>query len=202
MAATFIVTVTGKMYDLYGSSSPRTYTSYFVFDMPGEGVSPTPRDDDLGDLSYLYLVRNVGFSSELLSDVGLVSPFNGSSKAYDENSKYDAVVSFDKSYAYLTAYADLGSGNNVNYWLAVHHEQDMTGKSLSEYFTPDAEEPYSFSESEISWPNFTAYSGPVTVTVSQIAVPEPASWTMMIGGFAIAGGAVRRRSYRLKVSLA
>jgi hypothetical protein len=39
--------------------------------------------------------------------------------------------------------------------------------------------------------------------VSEIdAVPEPASWAMMIGGFAIAGGVVRRRSYGIKVSLA
>lgn len=33
-------------------------------------------------------------------------------------------------------------------------------------------------------------------------VPEPQSWAMMIGGFALAGGALRRRRYNLKVSLA
>ena len=30
--------------------------------------------------------------------------------------------------------------------------------------------------------------------VANAAVPEPASWAMMLGGFAVLGGAVRRRS--------
>ena len=34
---------------------------------------------------------------------------------------------------------------------------------------------------------------PFTLTSGNNAVPEPASWAMMIGGFALAGGAMRRR---------
>ena len=33
-----------------------------------------------------------------------------------------------------------------------------------------------------------------TLTPASNGVPEPASWAMMIGGFALAGGAMRRRS--------
>lgn len=35
-------------------------------------------------------------------------------------------------------------------------------------------------------------------TAPATAVPEPASWALMIGGFGIAGGAMRRRSARYK----
>jgi hypothetical protein len=36
----------------------------------------------------------------------------------------------------------------------------------------------------------------VTFTVTVNAIPEPASWAMMIGGFALAGSALRRRAAR------
>lgn len=37
-------------------------------------------------------------------------------------------------------------------------------------------------------------------TSSAAAVPEPASWTLMIGGFGIAGGALRRRPRRIAIT--
>lgn len=39
-----------------------------------------------------------------------------------------------------------------------------------------------------------ASSDPVTVTVSQALVPEPASWAMLLTGFALIGTAARRRT--------
>lgn len=36
-------------------------------------------------------------------------------------------------------------------------------------------------------------SGDIGATLNITAVPEPASWALMIGGFALVGGAVRRR---------
>lgn len=50
-----------------------------------------------------------------------------------------------------------------------------------------------FAEGNISIDNVLASTGG--------AVPEPASWAMMIGGFGFAGAALRRRRYNLKVSL-
>jgi hypothetical protein len=49
---------------------------------------------------------------------------------------------------------------------------------------------------ERNQPVFTL--GQVSVPVS--AVPEPAAWAMMIGGFAMAGGAARRRSRATQVT--
>jgi hypothetical protein len=40
------------------------------------------------------------------------------------------------------------------------------------------------------------------VVLNAGAVPEPATWTMMIGGFGIVGGAMRRRRISMKVSAA
>jgi hypothetical protein len=43
-------------------------------------------------------------------------------------------------------------------------------------------------------------SGPGDITVGGNAIPEPATWALMIGGFAMAGGAARTR--RAKVTFA
>ena len=44
--------------------------------------------------------------------------------------------------------------------------------------------------------------GPLLDNVSVVAVPEPAAWGMMIGGFGLAGFALRRRVANTKVSFA
>ncbi|MFS0735467.1 PEPxxWA-CTERM sorting domain-containing protein [Sphingomonas sp. 1P06PA] len=41
------------------------------------------------------------------------------------------------------------------------------------------------------------YSGNFTFDVTTAAVPEPAAWALMIGGFGIVGGAMRRRVTRM-----
>ena len=41
-------------------------------------------------------------------------------------------------------------------------------------------------------------SGTYTLTIAAPAVPEPASWAMMIGGFAIAGAAMRRKAMTIR----
>lgn len=43
---------------------------------------------------------------------------------------------------------------------------------------------------------FVGNAGPATLTVSPLAVPEPATWATMIAGFGLTGGAMRRRSQR------
>jgi len=49
-----------------------------------------------------------------------------------------------------------------------------------------------FDTTDYYEPSWT-YHIKVTVTPDASAVPEPASWAMMIGGFALAGGALRGR---------
>lgn len=44
-----------------------------------------------------------------------------------------------------------------------------------------------------------SYSGVISAVA---AVPEPATWAMMIGGFGMIGGAMRRRSAKVRLALA
>ncbi|HEX8445326.1 MAG TPA: FxDxF family PEP-CTERM protein [Sphingomonas sp.] len=48
--------------------------------------------------------------------------------------------------------------------------------------------------------NSTSFSG--TIDFSVAAVPEPASWALMIGGFGLVGGAMRRRAKATRVTYA
>lgn len=50
---------------------------------------------------------------------------------------------------------------------------------------------------------FSSYGGALTFTPDRTpAVPEPASWAMMIGGFALVGGAMRYRRRSSKIAFA
>lgn len=44
----------------------------------------------------------------------------------------------------------------------------------------------------------TSTAGSFTGTINYLAVPEPASWALMIGGFAMGGAMLRRRQRRLQ----
>jgi len=50
---------------------------------------------------------------------------------------------------------------------------------------------YNFSQAGVQYSAFTTDEGSYTPPTS--AVPEPATWAMMIGGFAMVGGTMRRR---------
>jgi hypothetical protein len=76
---------------------------------------------------------------------------------------------------------------------------------------------YSSSDVPVYYGTISAYSSPQdnmgwsfnfvlnNVSASYVdvgAVPEPATWAMMIGGFGMVGGAMRRRRVSTKVSFA
>jgi hypothetical protein len=46
----------------------------------------------------------------------------------------------------------------------------------------------------------TAAAAAIIATPNITAVPEPETWAMMLGGFALAGAALRRRAFRITVS--
>ncbi len=50
-----------------------------------------------------------------------------------------------------------------------------------------------FTPGTYNFPGFFS-SGTLTISALGGAVPEPASWALMIGGFALAGGTLRRRN--------
>lgn len=82
-------------------------------------------------------------------------------------------------------------GGGFRYWAitGLDFRQDFSFSGLLSLTTPSG----SFSgSSELNRVEFTLGNGPIT----QPAVPEPASWLMMITGFAFVGGALRNRPAR------
>ena len=88
-----------------------------------------------------------------------------------------------QDYAFATAGHSLASMG----WTAYTYAFTATGSSTT----------LTFSNASVA----SAY-GPAIDGVSVTAVPEPASWAMMIGGFAIAGAAMRRRAARTTFNMA
>lgn len=127
-----------------------------------------------------------GFSVYELSSLKLESSVNGS----------DGIVDFGAGYVYgsgiLNGTAVSGFGKLSGDILAA-----FAGGSFTQGGTSPA--PFTFTNAQFTTPNngsvtFTSgnfISSSVVPTVA--AVPEPASWAMMIGGFGLIGGAMRRR---------
>jgi len=93
----------------------------------------------------------------------------------------------------------LGNFNNlvsVSYSASIAGNAGFTTYSL--LFTPLESGTLQLSFSTNSADNI----GPLLDNVSVVAVPEPAAWGMMIGGFGLAGMAIRRRAAKTKVSFA
>ena len=92
-----------------------------------------------------------------------------------------------------------GSFNNltsVSYGTSVAGNAGFTTYSL--LFTPLESGTLQLSFSTSSADNI----GPLLDNVSVVAVPEPAAWGMMIGGFGLAGAAMRRRKGKVQTKLA
>jgi hypothetical protein len=85
---------------------------------------------------------------------------------------------------------------SISYGTSVAGNAGFTTYSL--LFTPLTSGTLQLSFSTTSADNI----GPLLDNVSVVAVPEPAAWGMMIGGFGLAGMAVRRRATKTKVSFA
>jgi hypothetical protein len=92
-------------------------------------------------------------------------------------------------------------GSNNNFIFPDLPLVDVYGISFS-FGAEEANLFYNFSEYRLS--TTSNIRGPsVSLRISPaVAVPEPTSWAMMIGGFGIVGGAMRRRRVSTKVSLA
>jgi hypothetical protein len=85
---------------------------------------------------------------------------------------------------------------SISYGTMIAGNAGFTTYSL--FFTPTASGTLQLSFGTTSADNI----GPLLDNVSVVAVPEPAAWGMMIGGFGLAGMAVRRRAAKTKVSFA
>ena len=85
---------------------------------------------------------------------------------------------------------------SISYGTMVAGNAGFTTYSL--WFTPLTAGTLQLSFSTTSADNI----GPLLDNVSVVAVPEPAAWGMMIGGFGLAGMAMRRRVPKTKISFA
>lgn len=98
----------------------------------------------------------------------------------------------------LNVQATGGSSQDYTFATAGHSKASMGWSTHKYVFTATSTSTtLTFSNASIS----TAY-GPALDHVSITAVPEPASWALMIGGFAFAGAAMRRRAARSKFTMA
>jgi hypothetical protein len=95
----------------------------------------------------------------------------------------------------------------------VFAKQDLASKTIKYEYTPAATSgewtKYTISgtvlnNAELTVTIYGLSTGPAraalaidNLTLIQLPVPEPASWAMMIGGFAVVGGAMRRRGAKV-----
>ena len=90
-----------------------------------------------------------------------------------------------EAYAVSFNNAVLGSGNPTSGFHYQHFAYNVTGTGGSDQIS-------------FAFQNQPAYFALDNISLS--AVPEPATWAMMIGGFGMVGGAMRRRRSSATVS--
>jgi hypothetical protein len=111
-------------------------------------------------------------------------------------------VIFDNFYPQATPVA----GRSVD--VASINFQDWTATALNNLALPTSANDYLGFQSvtgSIDWTPYINADNRVSVmfdTISVSAAPEPATWALMIGGFGMVGGAMRRRRVSAKVTFA
>jgi hypothetical protein len=147
------------------------------------GVTAPPPEDNLGPVGSWYETVSGGGTATLMSFAGLrqFSFYMGSPDTYNQ-----MVLTFTGAGGSQTLNgtqiwggAPPGDGNQSN------------GFTVTYTFAPDAVNQIQFNSGQNAF-EFDTLAG--------IAVPEPASWALMIGGFGLAGGMLR--AMRRKAALA
>jgi hypothetical protein len=149
-----------------------------------------------GSFTAYYLGGNAGFKIELGLSVngGPVSSFGLFNHDSDFGSKFDLGSVHAGDSLDFVLRVDGGDGNiyflhSVDALNPVPNAQAVTSPFEGSIAIPPGIR-FAFDDT-IGQQNYTDYIFSVTETPSQ-AVPEPATWAMMVGGFALAGGALRR----------
>lgn len=166
----------GMVGDLTGAS----FVTKYLFDTSKGYVG------DDGNVAYAYGGSAYGLDSPAIS--GSIA-INGSSPVAIGGDAA-AEIYRDREAGFSEQYSYLGAGDSYIYndvydyadrpFGGATFNGDVSGLSGSGYF-------------QIA--NNSAYGGLTAthLTVSSGSVPEPASWAMMVGGFGMLGGAMRRR---------
>lgn len=119
---------------------------------------------------------------------------------YDAGAAYGSYLTFtfDKP---ITAFGgNWASGSIDTIYLDVLGQQvDQRVASSGGFFGFVSDTPFTTVIMRSRQSNHSASLDNLTFSYTAAAVPEPASWAMMIGGFGLLGGALRRRSTRIGV---
>jgi hypothetical protein len=104
--------------------------------------------------------------------------------------------------AFLSANNVTGSADAFILWGNVNNGagKGVQGTTEDFYltFNPFTLKTWQLAYSEANPTYAVKFSSGSNLTISMAAVPEPASWAMMIGGFALAGLAMRRRAMTVR----
>ena len=191
-----------------------TYTATYLIDDAKGTISEYSNDDGIGS-SYSSSSTIYGGTRYGIPDNPVSAKFtiNGNTVAiggsYDSNvneSNYNPIYNgsgAETAHAFVQDYNYDIDGNYVsNYlYLAANRPNDVDYRPANFRIPQNFGPSYGFSYFGIndSVTGLQAYAAldVASFTSSAAAVPEPASWAMMIGGFGIVGGALRRRPRRI-----
>jgi hypothetical protein len=146
-------------------------------------------------------VNNDGSSVEFSSNGLLSLTGNGEATVTNSTTINDLTVTFEKSWDNITFYLQAEKGKNAQdsqFTLLVNGAALFTGPACSFCVATGGGSKFTISGQGINSLAFTFNPGIDTAKQFRVeglssAVPEPATWAMMIGGFGLAGVALRRR---------
>jgi hypothetical protein len=216
-ADTILVTVSGTLssgvdtFGTFGTGSANltgeTGQIVFTFD-----YTPGSANESLTSDTHSYIsqhVPSVGFSDVTVNGVTVRSNGLFDSKLTLRNN----VSGFDKLFAQTETFNSTTSGivqldissNKVDFITALDFDQSfVVPTNFANFFqTAFFNLEHKNADTGAVELKVSGSISPTSVSFQHIAsVPEPASWAMMIGGFALAGAALRRRHTAVRASLA
>lgn len=161
-------------------------------DLTGASIILTSADEGvsvLGASIFYQLYADTGSGPGALLQSGQAENVSVTDQDLPSTLRVEKKVQFD--------FRDLFQAQaDTTYWLAIHATDTFDTRSIvwEEHFISSGRHPQ-HSEDDI---HFDEVTDPFDVAftlqdASAGGVPEPAAWTMMIGGFGLAGAALRRR---------
>lgn len=175
----------------YGTCAPSTWTG-----TPGGGIAVNYSSfnrPNAADGKFYALLQGAGSVSQAFTaSSGGSFILNWSESARYIGPNFDGVQRYQVTLADLVAHrvTTIFSGSTTS-------NEPWTARSSSA-FTLNAGGSYKITFAGLTTSgDHTAYIDGISTAVATAAVPEPASWALMIGGFAIAGAAMRRRQLSL-----
>ena len=164
----------------------------FAFSAPAAADTVVVTGDTTGAPTY-----NRPFTTTTLSGVGVDNPYETTSFTVSAAGIYTLALNSDEFDTFLSLYSGSFDPDNALSNLLAVDDDGGTGVNSLISFSLVAGTTYLAVATGYDVDDFGEYAltldGPGTITVDGAVVPEPATWAMMIGGMALAGGALRRR---------